>query len=226
MDKLPETRHTLLTRLKEREPGAWEEFLQVYEAAIRNHALRKGLQQADAEDVTQEVLAATSEKVLSWKLDPKKGKFRGWLSRVVRNLAVTQIRNRTRRLSLVRNATDHDQVEQVAEAAESESEAFSLEYRRQLFRWAARKVRPEVRKESWRAFQETAIAGRNASDVATELKISVGAVYAARCRITARIGEIVKQNDDQGLEDRLMAQFHRERSEATAESTNSDQGRN
>ena len=91
MPDLPQTRHSLLLRLRDHSNDAWLEFLEIYEQAIVDYARRRGLQEADARDVSQEVLAAVSHKVEQWQADPAKGKFRGWLFRVARNIAVDKV---------------------------------------------------------------------------------------------------------------------------------------
>ena len=62
MSELPQTRHSLLVRLRENSADAWSEFLEVYEQSIYRFARRRGLQDADAWDVTQDVLAAVEKK--------------------------------------------------------------------------------------------------------------------------------------------------------------------
>ena len=73
MAKLPQTRQSLLLRLRQRSSDAWPEFLEVYEQAIYSFSRSRGLQDADAWDVTQEVLSAVDKKIGSWDNDPEKG---------------------------------------------------------------------------------------------------------------------------------------------------------
>ena len=55
---VPRTRPSLLVRLKApRDEHAWLEFVQIYEPLIARLARRQGLQEADADDLTQEVFA-------------------------------------------------------------------------------------------------------------------------------------------------------------------------
>ena len=66
MPDLPATRQSLLLELGRRSDAAWAEFLGVYEQAIYRVCRSKGLQDADARDVTQEVLAAVHARVADW----------------------------------------------------------------------------------------------------------------------------------------------------------------
>ena len=55
----PITRHGLVLRLrKPDDEGAWAEFVDIYEPLVYGLARRKGLQDADARDLCQEVFRA------------------------------------------------------------------------------------------------------------------------------------------------------------------------
>lgn len=196
MSHLPQTRQSLLLRLRQRSGDAWSEFLEIYEQAIFDYSRRRGLQEADARDVTQEVLAAVNEKVEQWNTDPSRGKFRGWLFRVAHNIAIDKVVAQSHRAA----ASGDSQVAQMLAEhpvdADRESSVFWTEYRRKLMHWAARQVKPEVKESSWQAFWMTAVDGKKPEDVANSLSLSVGNVYAAKFRIVAKIREIITQIDD------------------------------
>ena len=185
MHDLPNTRQTLIFRLKESSEGAWSEFVGIYEEAIVRFCRSRGLQEADARDVTQEVLSALFDRIESWKPDPRSGSFRAWLFRVARNIAVDQIRRRARAPQVV----DDRLLSDVVQSNDQEEAAFVHEYRRSLFVWAAQQVKREVNDTTWRCFWMTAIEDRKPVDAATTLNVSVGAVYTAKCRVMARIRE-------------------------------------
>ena len=192
VNRLPTTRHSLLLRLADAADGAaWREFLDVYERAIYRSARGRGLQPADAEDVTQRVLAAVIEKARTWQPDAARGSFGAWLFRVTRNLAARAWNERLRGPIGSGDSGFALLLEQVPEPPEAEKTAFRTEYRRALFHWAAERVREQVRGTTWRAFWMTTIEGKDAGQVAAELRLSLGSVYTAKCRVLARIrGEI------------------------------------
>ena len=187
MQNLPNTRQSLIVRLKSNSDAAWSEFLTIYEQAIVRYCCARGLQDADARDASQEVLSALFDKIASWDPAANRGSFRAWLFRVARNIAVDRIRARANAPAAVDEAT----MAGLARSSAMEQSAFLFEYRRSLFAWAADEVRREVQEATWNCFLLTAIEDRNAREVAKQMGVSVGSVYTAKCRVVARIRDKV-----------------------------------
>ena len=190
MNRLPTTRHSLLLRLADAgDDVAWNEFLEVYERAIFRFACSRGLQPADAEDVTQRVLAAVMHKMRAWKADSNRGSFGAWLFRVTRNLAAKTWNDRVKQPVQIgeREAAELYEISELPDATESDATLFQSEYRKALFHWAADRVRKNVKAVTWDAFWMTAIDQRPASEVASTLSLSATSVYTAKYRMLARI---------------------------------------
>ncbi len=184
----PATRHTLIVKLRDpADAGAWREFVAIYEPLIYGLARRKGLQDADARDLCQEVFRTVSQAIDRWDADPSRGSFRGWLSRIARNLLVNFLTRRPYRLRGSGSTSVQELLEAQPVDDPSATALFEAEYRRRLFRWAADEVKGDFAPKTWDAFWRTAVEGRSPGDVAAELGLSVGAVYIARSRALARL---------------------------------------
>jgi RNA polymerase sigma factor (sigma-70 family) len=188
MDDTPTTRPSLLVRIRDpRDERAWGEFVETYGPLVHRLARLKGLQDADAHDLGQEVFRAVASAIDGWDPDPSRGSFRAWLFRISRNLMVNFLIARSRRPLNAGDTPLQALIEAQPAPAGAESELFETEYRRRLFRWAADHVRPEFRAPTWDAFWLTAVEGKPVGEVAPALGMSAGAVYIARSRVLARI---------------------------------------
>lgn len=192
-----QTRGSLIVRLADgRDARDWEEFVEIYAPLVFRFARRRGLQEADAADVTQEVLSAASRALKRGKYDRRRGTFRGWLLTIARNEVHTLLASRQRREQAGGGTTA--QVRMAAVAAEEEDASWEADYEQRLLAWAAERVKEEVQPATWRAFERTALEQASGETVAAELGISIGAVYLAKSRVMKRLRELVREIDDAG----------------------------
>lgn len=196
MKELPKTDQKMLSRLANRSESAWLDFVQIYEDALMRFCVSRGLSHEDSAEVCQEVLAALDKNLVNGKYDPDKGGFRNWLFRIARNISVDKFKERAKQI----NAGGGTSVQRLIEATAGNndvSKAIEMEYRRSLVSMAAAKIKPDVSEKNWLCFWETAISGRAPEDVASELGMSIGSVYTAKCRMISRIRKVVASYDDQ-----------------------------
>jgi len=193
----PETRPSLMLRLRDPcDQQAWEEFVAIYESLLLRLLRSRGLQQADAQDVTQQVIVAVMQAVSTWRPDGRDASFRRWLFGIARRLAVRAWRQATpingpacrgmggtAMLELLNNLPDSD---------DGTSAAFDQEYRTALFQWAADRVRHDFRESTWQAFWQTCVLNRPIAQVGDELHLSVGSIYVARSRVIARLRQFLE----------------------------------
>ncbi|QDV25724.1 RNA polymerase sigma factor [Aureliella helgolandensis] len=192
----PETRASLILRLPNAaDVAAWDELIEIYGPLVFRLGIRSGLQAADADDLVQEVFAAIARSVSDWLERADRGRFRAWLFRIARNTAVNQL---TRRATRTWGTGGNEATQRLAEVPQSLSDLpseFDLEYRREVFSWAAAKVRDCVSVTTWQAFWMTHVEGVSIPVAARRLGITVGTVYVARSRVMNRLQELVKQRE-------------------------------
>jgi RNA polymerase sigma-70 factor (ECF subfamily) len=187
----------LLVRIRDPRDGeAWREFAALYEPLIYEFTRKRGLQHADAADLTQIVLHAVTSAIHRLEYDSQRGSFHGWLFAVTRN----QLRKfQARQQREPHGSGDSDMLDLLHEQAAPADEAalWEVEYKRQRFRWACERVRGEVEPASWQAFWRTAVDGCTAAEAARELSVSVGAVYTAKSRILERIRKQIQRLEEE-----------------------------
>jgi RNA polymerase sigma-70 factor (ECF subfamily) len=192
MGDAPITRPSLLVRLRDARDGlAWSQFVEVYAPLIYGFARKQGLQDADAADLTQDVLGVVSEAIRRLEYDPRRGTFRGWLFTVVRN-KVRNFQSRRPRDQGTGDTGAHNLLKEQP-APEADDGFWDQEYERHLFNCAARQVRGHVQDSTWQAFWRTTVEGHGARDVAEALHMTVAAVYLAKSRVMAQLKEQIRQ---------------------------------
>jgi RNA polymerase sigma factor (sigma-70 family) len=197
MKQLPATRASLLVRLRDPHDGeAWRQFVQVYASVVYGFARKRGLQDADAADLMQDVFRAISAAIGRLDYDPARGSFRSWLFTVTRSKLYNFLASQRRQ---VRGSGDPGVQEQLEEQSAPGEEAAALwdrEYEQRVFTWATQQVRGEFQEATWQAFWLTAVEGVGAREVGARLRMSPGAVYVAKSRILARLKEEVHRLED------------------------------
>jgi RNA polymerase sigma-70 factor (ECF subfamily) len=186
------TRATLLVRIRDsRDREAWGQFVEIYAPLVYQAARRAGLQDADASDLTQDVLRSVARSIHRLDYDPRRGTFRSWLYTITRNALRRFLASRRRQPRSTGNSDVQSLLEGIA-VPNVEPVDWEQEYRRRLLSCAAERVRPSFEPATWQAFWQTAVEGRPGREVAAGLNLSVGAVYIARSRVLARLREEVR----------------------------------
>ena len=150
-------------------------------------AKSRGLQTADSYDLAQDVFVRIAKSVEKWDHDPEKGSFRGWIATIARNLTVDFLRKQNRQ-PVQASEGGMEKVSMI----ENEAAYFDAEYEKQLFFWAAEKIKPSFQEATWKAFWLSAVEHRAISDVAESLGVTPGAIYMARSRIIARLRRTIE----------------------------------
>lgn len=195
----PVTRPSLLLRLRDVEDAdAWREFVRLYTPLIFGHCMRRGLQEADAGDVAQEVMRVAAQVMPEFEYDSQHGKFRGWLLQTTRH-RLYKFFTRQHRSPQPASETAIERFVD-GEPGADERARWEEDYRQRLFDWAAEKARPEFQPATWNAFWLTAVDSVSVKEVAIQLGISVGAVYIARSRVVARLRELIETATDEPIE--------------------------
>lgn len=185
MSTWPATRYSLLARLADAsDAAAWAEFQGIYESAVYRYARNRGLGDADALDVVQDVMIAAHKSLAKWQPSNRNGSFRAWLAETMRRVTLQTLRQVRRFDQAVGGSDCRAAVEAIAS---SSIEMLDDELREWRFYVAAAEVEHQVHETTWRAFWLTAVDGLSPHEASTRLGLSVGSVYTAKCRVLDRI---------------------------------------
>ncbi|TMQ31186.1 MAG: sigma-70 family RNA polymerase sigma factor, partial [Planctomycetota bacterium] len=156
MEDSPVTRASLLLRIRDgQDKEAWRQFVEIYASLIYGFARKRGLQDADAADLMQDVLRSIASAVGRLDYDPRRGSFRSWLYTVTRNKLYSFLDGQRRHPRGSGDSGAQQLLEEQANPDDSAA-AWDQEYQRRLFAWAADQVRAEFQESTWQAFWQTA----------------------------------------------------------------------
>jgi RNA polymerase sigma factor (sigma-70 family) len=192
VDESPLTRASLLVQLRDgTNHAAWQEFLKLYGPVVYGFARKRGLQDADAADVMQDVMRSVSGAIARLDYDRNQGTFRGWLFTISRN----KIYNFLSARRIRPQAAGDSSVDRILDSHPDDHESadvWEMEYQRRLAALAMERIRGEFQEKSWQAFWLTAVEGLAAGDVSKQIGLSAGAIYVAKSRVLARLKEEIE----------------------------------
>jgi RNA polymerase sigma-70 factor (ECF subfamily) len=196
----PETTHpSLLARVRDpQDAEAWREFEARYRDLIRRYCRKRGLQQADAEDVSQTVLLALSRALKRFHFDPRRGRFRDYLGRVVHH-AILRHGAHPRRPTDPLDATVLDSLTTPLDA--ERDEPWEREWMLHHYRLALQFVRGESTPTNLAIF-ERVLSGESVATVAQACATTPQAVHKVcqrfRDALRERIARQVRDEDPPG----------------------------
>jgi RNA polymerase sigma-70 factor (ECF subfamily) len=182
---------TLLARLRQdpTDEAAWGAFVERYGRHIYRWCRQWKLQDADAEDVTQDVLAKLARKLRAFYYDPARS-FRGWLKTVAHHAWRDFVDGRRRRAT----AGDSGVLElmHTLEAREDLVQRLEQAFDHELLDAAKVRVRLRVAPHTWVAFRLATLEGMPAAEVAAALQMRVAMVYVAKSKVQKMLQEEIR----------------------------------
>ncbi|MFN0019774.1 MAG: RNA polymerase sigma factor [Pirellulaceae bacterium] len=163
----------------------WDTFHRIYSHILRSYlggiARTRRLQDADIDEVVQNVFVNLVRTLGSHKHDPARGRFRTWLYTLTMNALADHCEKNKRHES---NQPLPPEV-----PGTGGGPGWEDNYEQGLLSEVLAKMKAEHRDDPvpWRAFEEQYLKGRKAKEVAAELGISVALVYQHASRMGKEI---------------------------------------
>src|SRR5262249_19542742 len=171
---------------------AWRRFTDCYGRKIYAWCRQWNLQEADAEDVTQNVLIKLAEKMKTFVYDPEKS-FRAWLKTVTRNAWSDYW---AARKAVAVGGSQAVEMLATVEAREDLVRRLDGEFDRELLEEAGARVRLRVTPRTWEAFERTAVQGQSGAEAAAALGMKVATVFVARSKVKKMLKEETRKLED------------------------------
>jgi len=182
------TRTSLLVRIKNQEDAtAWSEFDTLYRPILFRYALTRGLDEADAEDVVQHCMAAVHRHIRAFEYDPRKGRFRGWLSTIASNYITSLHRKRREPV------TPNDVLGQIPNRDTAPDEAFARLWLEEHLKRCLERVRSETDEDTFQAYYRYVIEEWPAHKVCEAFQINAARLYKIKWRLTRKLQEHMQE---------------------------------
>jgi RNA polymerase sigma factor (sigma-70 family) len=188
-----DTRASLLIRLRQEpvDEGAWHEFVQRYGRLIFAWCQSWGLQPADADDVSQNVLLKLAHHLRSFVYDPGR-RFRGFLRTTAHNACKDYLESKRRAVAASADTGIFAVLESLQardDLAARLEEAFDLE----RLGVAQARIRQRIEPHTWEAFRMTALEGKSGAAAAAVLDMQVGTVFKAKSKVQQMLREEIER---------------------------------
>jgi RNA polymerase sigma factor (sigma-70 family) len=187
------TSPTLLGRLGRvpADQAAWGDFAERYGRKIYGWCRRWHLQEADAEDVTQQVLLKLAMMMRTFAYDPSRS-FRAWLKTVTHHAWCDFVKGRAG-ASAGSGDTGILELLHTVPARDDLVTTLDDEFARDLLDEAMARVQSRVQPHTWEAFRLQAILQLSGNETAARLGIKVATAFVARSKVQKMLQEEVQR---------------------------------
>lgn len=182
----PTTSVTLLSQIRDAgDREAWRSFVDRYAPIVYGYCRCRGLQHADAQNVSQEVFGRVSQAIQRFEYDAERGRFRSWLGLITHQQLIRHCQLRSRAGKALAAASEI-LPEEFSHAAEG---AWIEAFNGRLYGIALERIRGEFEPLAWRAFLRVWDGRERPGDVARELDVTPQWVYQTKHKVLQRLRE-------------------------------------
>lgn len=168
----PNTRRTLLEKIKTGDQISWNEFYDRYSPVIRIIGLKSGIRQNDIEDLVQEVMQSFFKSVDHFCYDPAKARFRTYFNRIIRSRICDIFRRQDESATDLQNDDKDNSFEII----------FDEQWRALILNEALSALKERVKPQTYLAYTLTEYEMWETKRAAEFLGISENSVYIGRKR--------------------------------------------
>jgi len=190
------TRKSLLAKVRAGNEVSWREFYETYRPLIMLVGNDCSLRPDENEELVQQVMCELFTKDIigkydpdhipddvTFQYDPKRGRFRHFLKKIVRNQAI----------KIYKKRLEYENLDDAAAVCgENKFDAvWNEEWRKHVLNMALVELRGRVQPETYSAFEMYALQNRKLREVCEFLDMSETSVYTAKSRCIAALKDII-----------------------------------
>ncbi|MGJ8658195.1 MAG: RNA polymerase sigma factor [Akkermansiaceae bacterium] len=189
-DNLPTRISMIHQAVSSTDHPVWDELLKYYAPFITSVLCRMNFQQPAIDDVRQLVFVKLWKNLPAYRKQPGKAKFRSWLAKLIRNVALNWIRD-----NKGQNSESH-----LHDATESEYLVHSpavegnieKEWQAYVVKLALERLKPVFTGKAFEVLH-LSLEGHSSDEISEKLSIQTESVYVLRNRVKKRLQQEIKQ---------------------------------
>lgn len=194
----PSTQVALLERVgRTDDQRSWAQLVACYRPLIYSYCRRRGLQDADAQDVVQNVLCRVQRAIPKFRYERRQGRFRSWLG----TITLREIRRHLRRCERAQGLhAIRPPASAFVGSDQGEQASWTDQYNAFVLELALQSVRREFDRQTWLVFDRVWLRDQLPSAVARELDLNPAWVYKAKFRVLTRLKtEVARLAEDAAI---------------------------
>lgn len=179
---------SLLNRLQQSDDSKnWNRLVELYDPLLRVWLRKYKVQDSDADDIVQDVLAAVLGDLPNFRHNQRTGAFRSWLRTILANRIKLFWRSRKYRPVATGTSSVNGRLNQLEDDASEISQIWNREHDEYVLNRLMKTVRPQFEHKTWQAFRSQVFDGQKANTVARDLEMSLSSVYMAKSRVLSAL---------------------------------------
>jgi len=186
---MTDTPLSLLQRLSTQPVDSdWRKLVEVYQPLIQRWLLGYGINETEAEDVSQEVFQTLLHEMRNFEHNGHKGAFRRWIKLIIMN----RLKGfwRAQKTQSLASGADAELILSLMEDPTSDPNVnWDREHDSHVANRLLKLVEPQFTVSTWQAFYKQVMECTNAREVALQLGISVNAALIAKSRVMKALRE-------------------------------------
>ena len=183
------TRKSLIERVLDGDEESWTTFYASYSRLICAIGDRSGLSPDDCQDLIQDVMRTIFDNKDRFRYDSNAGKFRSYLTGIVKHKVGDFYRSRDARILDV----ESEDADEPADPCNRLDTVCSEEWKNHILNVALMELRQRVEPETFDAFQMYVLQELDSKVVARALSISESSVYVYKNRCVKHLRTIIER---------------------------------
>lgn len=186
-ESVTSTSRSLLLRLKQKEPMAWDRMTLLYTPLVYFWCRKQHVPEQDIPDVVQDVFRTVAANIQKFRKDRPSDTFRGWLRTIVRSRSADFFRKQQQEPIASGGSEAHRRLTQHSDGICDVDDSDEDQVQHALFLRALELVRADFQDKTWKAFWRVVVDGRSPKEAGDELSMKPGAVRVAKSRVLQRL---------------------------------------